>query len=273
MAARHPDDRGGGGGLHVRVQLLRARRAEIDPGGAEVGHHALALAAVPDAGRGAGHAPADNNDDHQLLVAGRDVRRRLVHLPADLLGPAARDRGPVRTDVRLGHRRPLGVRVVHRDGVGHADPGPAQPDDPLADDRHRPPRPLALQRRPDRPGPVMTGMIGSSQLKAARLARRSETPQAPRKRTAWAGAARQHWLAVALLCAGLVLRVLAGLAYRPALFYIDTTRYLYNADGMDPVGYKGLLRAILLVGNFDAVAAVQHLLGLAMAAAIYLLLR
>src|SRR5215469_18698163 len=84
---------------------------------------------------------------------------------------------------------------------------------------------------------------------------------------------RHHWLAAALLAAGLVLRVLAQLAYRPALFYIDTTRYLYNAEGMDPVGYKGPLRAILLVANFNAVAAVQHLLGLAMAVVIYLLLR
>src|SRR5438046_3073118 len=41
---------------------------------------------------------------------------------------------------------------------------------------------------------------------------------------------------------------------------------------MGPVGYKGPLRAILLVANFDAVAAVQHLLGLAMAVVIYLLL-
>ncbi len=85
-------------------------------------------------------------------------------------------------------------------------------------------------------------------------------------------ALRRHWLALVLLAGGLVLRVLAGLAYRPALFYIDTTRYLYNADGMDPVGYKGLLRAVLPAGGFDAVAAVQHLLGLAMAVVIYRLL-
>ena len=119
-------------------------------------------------------------------------------------------------------------------------------------------------------------MLGNSQVKAERPVRHAEQAkpaQALRQRAVWAGAARQHWLAVALLCAGLVLRVLAGLAYRPALFYIDTTRYLYNAEGMDPVGYKGLLRAILLAGNFDAVAAVQHLLGLAMAVVIYLLLR
>jgi len=97
--------------------------------------------------------------------------------------------------------------------------------------------------------------------------------RAQRWRPALAGVLLRHWPAVALLSAGLVLRVLAELAYRPALFYIDTTRYLYNADGIDPVGYKALLRAILLVGNFDAVTAVQHLLGLAVAVVIYLLLR
>ena len=93
-----------------------------------------------------------------------------------------------------------------------------------------------------------------------------------RWRAAVAGLLRRHWLAIILLTAGLVLRVLTQLAYRPALFYIDTERYLYDAQGMDPVGYKGPLRAILPVGGFDAVAAVQHLLGLAMAVLIYLLL-
>jgi Dolichyl-phosphate-mannose-protein mannosyltransferase len=85
-------------------------------------------------------------------------------------------------------------------------------------------------------------------------------------------ALRRHWLAAALLAAGLALRVLTQLAYRPAIFYVDTTRYLYNAEGMDPVGYKGPLRAILAVANFDAVAAFQHLLGLGMAVVIYVLL-
>jgi hypothetical protein len=100
---------------------------------------------------------------------------------------------------------------------------------------------------------------------------------APRPRTARthlaAAVLRRHWLAAVLLAAGLVLRVLAQVAYRPVLFYIDTTRYLYNdAPGMDPVGYKGPLRAILAVADFNAVAAVQHLLGLAMAAGLYVLL-
>ena len=104
----------------------------------------------------------------------------------------------------------------------------------------------------------------------------SRTPAEDRRtarwHASWTGLARRHWLAIILLTAGLALRVLAQVTYRPALFYIDTARYLYNADGMDPVGYKVPLRAILFVANFDTVAAVQHLLGLAMAVVIYVLL-
>src|SRR5260370_6508911 len=117
-------------------------------------------------------------------------------------------------------------------------------------------------------------MLGIGQLRSAGVAGKARRGQ-PDRTARWRAAqatARRHWPALALLTAGLVLRVLVQLAYRPALFYIDSTRYLYNADGMDPDGYKGPLRAILLVGNFDAVAAVQHLLGLAMAVVLYLLL-
>ena len=86
-------------------------------------------------------------------------------------------------------------------------------------------------------------------------------------------AARRHWLMTALLLAGLVLRVIAQVTYRPALIYIDTLKYLYNAwPGTDPLGYKGVLKAILLVGNLQAVAAVQHLVGLGMGVAIYAVL-
>jgi hypothetical protein len=83
---------------------------------------------------------------------------------------------------------------------------------------------------------------------------------------------RRHWLAALLLAAGLVLRVLAQLAYRPALFYIDSVKYIRSSNGNDPEGYKAPLRAILFVGNFDTVAVVQHLLGLAIAVALYVLL-
>ncbi len=85
-------------------------------------------------------------------------------------------------------------------------------------------------------------------------------------------ALRRNWLAAMLIAAGVVLRVLVQLAYRPALFYQDTTRYLYHADGNDPVGYRVPLRAILLVGNLDMVPLFQHMLGIGMAVALYCLL-
>ncbi len=83
---------------------------------------------------------------------------------------------------------------------------------------------------------------------------------------------RENWLAATLLLVGFALRVLAVVSYRPALFYIDTIRYLYDSGGNDPVGYRVPLRAILAIGNFDLLAIVQHLLGLAMAVTIYLVL-
>jgi hypothetical protein len=68
------------------------------------------------------------------------------------------------------------------------------------------------------------------------------------------------------------LRVLAVVSYRPALFYIDTVRYLYDSGGNDPVGYRLPLKILLAIGNFDLVAVIQHLLGLTMAAAIFVVL-
>lgn len=85
-------------------------------------------------------------------------------------------------------------------------------------------------------------------------------------------AVRTHWLAALFFSLGAGLRLLAQFSYRPALFYIDSVKYLYTSGGNDPEGYKLPLRAILAVANFDAVIAVQHLLGLALAAGIYLLL-
>src|SRR5499433_3415322 len=115
-------------------------------------------------------------------------------------------------------------------------------------------------------------MLEKSQVEPVIVESEAAAPRPGTARARLAAAVvRRHWLAAALLAAGLALRVLAQFAYRPALFYIDTTRYLYNANGMDPVGYKGPLRTILLVANFDTVVAVQHLLGLAMAVVIYLL--
>ena len=85
--------------------------------------------------------------------------------------------------------------------------------------------------------------------------------------------ARHHWLATILLAAGLALRLLAQFSYGPALIYIDSVKYLYGAwPASDPLGYDVPLKLILAVGNLSAVEAVQHVLMLATAVTLYLLL-
>ena len=92
---------------------------------AQARHPALALAGVR-AHRAGLRGPAEHHGhDHQLPVAVRAVHRGLADLPADLLRPAGRGGGAVRADVRLDPRRPVGLRLVHRSGLGRADPGAA----------------------------------------------------------------------------------------------------------------------------------------------------
>jgi hypothetical protein len=80
----------------------------------------------------------------------------------------------------------------------------------------------------------------------------------------------RHWLISLLLAAGLLLRAASALAYRPALVYVDTLKYLYGASpAADPLGYRAVL---LAVGSLSAVALLQHLLGVAMAILIYAVL-
>ena len=82
------------------------------------------------------------------------------------------------------------------------------------------------------------------------------------------GLVRRHWLVAALVAVGLVLRMLAMIAYHPALIYVDTLKYLYGASpGADPLGYKYILRIVLVVGNVSTVVVVQHLVGLALGTA------
>jgi hypothetical protein len=75
-----------------------------------------------------------------------------------------------------------------------------------------------------------------------------------------------------VFAAGLALRVLAEIAYRPALLYIDSAKYLPGTDGSEPEGYQVLLRLLDPVGGFGLVAAVQHGFGLGLAGAGYALL-
>jgi len=84
---------------------------------------------------------------------------------------------------------------------------------------------------------------------------------------------RRHWLFAVLLAGGLVLRILVAIAYRPALIYVDTLKYLYGASpGSEPLGYRLILKVILAVGDLGTVAVIQHLLGLAMGVTLYLVL-
>jgi hypothetical protein len=85
------------------------------------------------------------------------------------------------------------------------------------------------------------------------------------------GALRRHWIASALLLAGIVLRILTQMAYHPAILYIDSLKYLYPVwYGSDPVEYKIPLKFLFAFGGtLGTVEFVQHLLGIAMAILIY----
>jgi hypothetical protein len=82
----------------------------------------------------------------------------------------------------------------------------------------------------------------------------------------------RHWAITFLLLAGATLRVLTQLAYRPALIYIDTPKYLITSDGSEPEGYRLFVRLVRDLGGLGLVAAAQHLMGLAMGLALYVLL-
>ena len=95
-----------------------------------------------------------------------------------------------------------------------------------------------------------------------------------------ADALRRHWLVAFLLVAGLALRVVAQVGYQPALLFIDSRKYIFGTQfstsqwgSYDPIGYTLLiLRPALMFGSMALVALAQHLLGLAMAIALYVLL-
>jgi hypothetical protein len=98
-----------------------------------------------------------------------------------------------------------------------------------------------------------------------------------RSSRSWAGRAgaalRYHWLATLLIVAGTVLRVITWMAYHPAIFYIDSIKYLYHGwQGSDPLGYKVPLKIVLAFGDLGTVTALQHLIGLAIGVALYVLL-
>ena len=91
--------------------------------------------------------------------------------------------------------------------------------------------------------------------------------------------ARRHWLFGLVLIAAIVPRVLTALAFRPIMWFGgDSASYL--ATGLrlipDPArvgGYGFMLWVLRPLHSFALVAAVQHLMGLAMGVLVYLLAR
>ena len=91
---------------------------------------------------------------------------------------------------------------------------------------------------------------------------------------------RRHWLFWLLLGGGLVLRAVTQIAYEPALLFIDSKKYIFGTDftntvwgSFDPLGYSLLvLRPVLMFAGLAYAALLQHVLGMAMAGALYVLM-
>lgn len=89
---------------------------------------------------------------------------------------------------------------------------------------------------------------------------------------------RDHVPFLVVLAIGIVLRVVAHLAYRPALFFNDSFGYLDNVDELDPgllwpMGYSLFIKPLLVFDDLAVLPAVNHLLGLATAIVLYVTLR
>lgn len=90
--------------------------------------------------------------------------------------------------------------------------------------------------------------------------------------------ARRHPVFTVIIVMAAVLRGLAMAGYRPVMFFNDSFDYLHVAmdphpHPLRPDGYSFLLILLKPFHSFALVAAVQHLMGLAMGVMIYALLR
>ncbi|SDG65299.1 hypothetical protein SAMN05421505_106134 [Sinosporangium album] len=108
-------------------------------------------------------------------------------------------------------------------------------------------------------------------------ARRDTSPRAWRGRVWHALLKRHRWFA-AVLAAGLVVRVVAVLGYRPALWFPDSYTYVITAlrprpDLVRPAGYSMFLKLLEPFHAFAVVTAVQHLLGLTAGVLVYVVAR
>src|SRR6202035_3612417 len=143
---------------------------------------------------------------------------------------------------------------------------------PPARCQRRPPTGMTVMRLRTTAGSGPAGGGGSSGGAAADAAGQAHGARRGPGRAA-AAIARRHWLITALLLAGVVLRGLSLAAYQPALLYIDSLKYLFGAwPGNDPLGYNVILKVLLIGGDLNTVNVIQHLVGLAVAVVLYLLL-
>ncbi len=110
----------------------------------------------------------------------------------------------------------------------------------------------------------------------------SASPQAdeqPRQSGArWRRFAREHWLIVIVLLAATVVRVIALLAYPSAFWFPDSLPYIQAAVQptpyfIRPVGYSFLLLMLEPAHSVLFVIALQHLMGVVVAAETYAVLR
>jgi hypothetical protein len=89
----------------------------------------------------------------------------------------------------------------------------------------------------------------------------------------------RNWLFLVLLAAGTVLRLIAVLAFQPALLFSDAYAYLSRAITMSPTGsfhpflYSVMIKPLLVIGELNWIPIAQHSAGLSMAVLLYVYLR
>jgi hypothetical protein len=88
----------------------------------------------------------------------------------------------------------------------------------------------------------------------------------------------RHWLLIVLVVVGVAVRALTIAGYRPAfMFFGDSFSYIVGAQRLQPpndrpFGYSALLRLVSYVGDLGLVVLLQHLAGVALAIALYVVL-
>ena len=89
---------------------------------------------------------------------------------------------------------------------------------------------------------------------------------------------RNHRLFTVLACVSLIPRIIATLGFKPALFIQDSFSYMkegvqFAVGQLRPAGYPLMLRVLEPFHSLLLITTLQHLMGIALAAVIYAVLR